>query len=159
MFFDLSWSHILLFLVVALVVVGPKDLPKLMRKVGQWTAKARNMADQFRSSFDEMARQSELDELRKEIESLRNARPLAETEKAFDEALKMPDISLEPETGTPAAPDAEAAALPVADEGVAGDVAAEGPDGDVPDEEAEVTVSDECEPELPFDGRDKAPAP
>jgi sec-independent protein translocase protein TatB len=94
MFSDLSWSHILILLVVALVVVGPRDLPKLMRKLGQWTAKARNMAEQFRSSFDEMARQSELDELRKEIDALRNARPLAETERTLNEAVKLPEVSL-----------------------------------------------------------------
>ena len=75
---DLSWSHILIVLIVALVVVGPKDLPRLMRIVGRWVGKARQMADQFRKSFDEMARQSELDELRQEIESLRSHRPLAD---------------------------------------------------------------------------------
>jgi sec-independent protein translocase protein TatB len=117
MFPDLSWSHMLLVLVVALVVVGPKDLPKLMRKMGQWTAKARNMADQFRRSFDEMARQSELDELRKEIEELRNARPFAETQAQVEEAMKLPEVSLEPKsrdaTGTPAEPDAAASVEPV----------------------------------------------
>lgn len=56
---------------VALLVVGPKDLPVLMRRVGQMMAKARAMANEFRSSFDEMARQSELDDLRKEVEALR----------------------------------------------------------------------------------------
>ena len=59
---------------VALLVVGPKDLPVLMRRVGQMVAKARAMANEFRSSFDEMARQSELDDLRKEVEALRNTR-------------------------------------------------------------------------------------
>jgi sec-independent protein translocase protein TatB len=113
MFTDLSWSHILLLLVVALVVVGPKDLPKLMRKLGQWTAKARAMADQFRSSFDEMARQSELDELRKEIEELRKIRPLAETEKQVTEALKLPDISLG--TAAPTTAEITAAESPTAE--------------------------------------------
>ena len=69
--FDLSWSHILIVLIVALVVVGPKDLPKIMRTAGRWMGTARAMADQFRKSFDEMARQSELDELRAEIQALR----------------------------------------------------------------------------------------
>lgn len=59
---------------VALIVVGPKDLPVLLRKVGQFTAKMRGLAAEFRSSFDEMARQSELDELRKEVEALREGR-------------------------------------------------------------------------------------
>ncbi len=58
--------------VIALIVVGPKDLPILMRKVGQFMAKMRGMAAEFRASFDEMARQSELDELRKEVDALRS---------------------------------------------------------------------------------------
>jgi sec-independent protein translocase protein TatB len=97
MFPDLSWSHMLLVLVVALVVVGPKDLPKVMRTMGRWVAKARAMADQFRKSFDEMARQSELDELRKELDDLRNMRPLAATERTVNEALRPPEISVVPE--------------------------------------------------------------
>jgi sec-independent protein translocase protein TatB len=71
---DFSWSHILLLLIVALVVVGPKDLPRLMHMAGRWAGKARAMANDFRKSFDEMARASELDELRQEIEALRAAR-------------------------------------------------------------------------------------
>jgi len=97
MFPDLSWSHMILVLVVALVVVGPKDLPKLMRKMGQWTAKARAMADQFRRSFDDMARQSELDELRKELEELKNSRPLAGVDEQMSTALAGPAVSFEPE--------------------------------------------------------------
>ena len=84
---DLSWSHILIVLVVALVVVGPKDLPRLMRILGQWMAKARAMADQFRKSFDEMARQSELDELRAEIDSLRRERPFAGIEQSLNQPV------------------------------------------------------------------------
>ncbi len=58
--------------IVALLVVGPERLPAMLRKLGQWVARARNMANEFRHSFDEMARQSELDDLRKEVEALRN---------------------------------------------------------------------------------------
>ena len=77
--FDLfSWQHILILLVVMLVVVGPKDLPRLMHMMGKWAAKARNMANEFRRSFDEMARQAELDELRKEIEDLKKNNPITE---------------------------------------------------------------------------------
>lgn len=57
--------------IVALIVVGPKDLPVMLRKVGQFVGKLRNMAAEFRASFDEMARQSELDELRREVEAMR----------------------------------------------------------------------------------------
>jgi sec-independent protein translocase protein TatB len=57
--------------VIALIVVGPKDLPVLMRRVGEFVGKMRAMAAEFRASFDEMARQSELEELRKEVEAMR----------------------------------------------------------------------------------------
>jgi sec-independent protein translocase protein TatB len=77
--FDLfSWSHILIMLVVALVVVGPKDLPRLMNMAGKWAGKARAMAAEFRRSFDEMARESELSELRKEIDNLKKNNPVSD---------------------------------------------------------------------------------
>jgi sec-independent protein translocase protein TatB len=98
---DLSWSHILIVLVVALVVVGPKDLPRLMRIVGRWMAKARAMADQFRKSFDEMARQAELDELRAEIDALRRERPLASIENALNEPALPPDEPAKPGVDAP----------------------------------------------------------
>jgi sec-independent protein translocase protein TatB len=62
--------------VLALIVVGPKDLPILMRRLGRFVAHMRSMAAEFRASFDEMARQSELDELRKEVEALRSGQTL-----------------------------------------------------------------------------------
>jgi sec-independent protein translocase protein TatB len=70
---DLSPTHVLIVLIVALVVVGPKDLPVLLRRIGKFVGKMRGMANEFRASFDEMARQSELDELRKEVEAMRQA--------------------------------------------------------------------------------------
>lgn len=68
---DVGGTEILLIAAVALIVVGPKDLPMLLRKLGQFVARLRAMADDFRASFDEMARQSELDDLRKEVEAMR----------------------------------------------------------------------------------------
>jgi len=64
--------EILIIGAVALIVVGPKDLPILMRRVGQWIGRMRSMAAEFRASFDELARQSELEELKKEVEAMRN---------------------------------------------------------------------------------------
>jgi sec-independent protein translocase protein TatB len=77
--------------VVALIVVGPKDLPILLRRFGQFMAKVRAMAAEFRASFDEMARQSELDELRKEVEAMRRGQLVdmsvhaPEVNQAFDD--------------------------------------------------------------------------
>ena len=78
MFDFFSWQHLSIMLVVALVVVGPKDLPRLMNMAGKWAGKARAMATEFRRSFDEMARESELAELRKEIEDLKKNNPVSD---------------------------------------------------------------------------------
>ena len=78
MFDFFSWQHLSIMLVVALVVVGPKDLPRLMNMAGKWAGKARAMAGEFRRSFDEMARESELAELRKEIDDLKKNNPVTE---------------------------------------------------------------------------------
>lgn len=67
----------LIIAVVALIVVGPERLPAMLRQLGKWVASMRRMANEFRSSFDEMARQSELDELRKEVEALRSGQTIA----------------------------------------------------------------------------------
>ena len=90
--FDLSWSHILIVLIVALVVIGPKDLPRFMRSAGRWMGKARAMADQFRRSFDEMSRQAELDELRAELNALKHDRPLASAAEALHEPIIPEDM-------------------------------------------------------------------
>ncbi len=97
---------------LALMVVGPKDLPILMRKLGAFVAKMRGMAAEFRASFDELARQSELDELRKEVEAMRRATPLGaataaisggETQAVFDDihaSLRGGDVQFPPPAGT-----------------------------------------------------------
>src|SRR3954466_8887936 len=90
---EIGASELLVIAVVALIVVGPKDLPVLLRRFGQFMAKLRGMAAEFRASFQEMARQSELDELRKEVEALRTVQlsdiaaraGLAETNQIADE--------------------------------------------------------------------------
>ena len=56
---------------LALIIIGPKDLPKVLREIGKFVGKMRRMADEFKTSFEDMARQSELDELRKEVDALR----------------------------------------------------------------------------------------
>lgn len=88
--FDLfSWNHIIILLAVTLIVVGPKDLPRLMHMAGKWAGKARAMANEFRRSFDEMARQAELDELRKEIEDIKKNNPITEVANSVGEVGAM----------------------------------------------------------------------
>ncbi|MGW8706132.1 Sec-independent protein translocase protein TatB [Brevundimonas sp. NPDC055814] len=111
--------EILVIGLVALLVVGPKDLPVLMRKVGQFVAKARGMANEFRASFDEMARQSELDDLRKEVEALRSGQGMyvlgAEADEAFKDIRKELEAPIEtPTVATSAATKTDEAAQTVA---------------------------------------------
>ena len=63
MFDSIAPSELLVVAIVALIVIGPKDLPKAMRWVGQWVAKARGMARHFRSGIDTMMREAELEEM------------------------------------------------------------------------------------------------
>ncbi len=67
----IGFSELLLLGLAALIIVGPKDLPMMMRRVGQFVGKGRAMAREFQAAFEDIARQSELDELRKEIEDLK----------------------------------------------------------------------------------------
>jgi sec-independent protein translocase protein TatB len=120
-FLGVGTGELLVIATIALIVVGPKDLPAMLHKVGRFTARMRGMASEFRASFDEMARQTELDDLRKEIESLKDAKHMgladvrADVEGAFsaiDQDLATPGVS----GMAPLAPHAgEAAAEAVAD--------------------------------------------
>lgn len=64
--FDIGYSELLLIAIVALVVIGPKDLPRVMRTVGQWVGKGRAMTRHVRAGFDTMMREAELEEMQKQ---------------------------------------------------------------------------------------------
>lgn len=83
---DIGGTELLVIAAVALIVVGPKDLPVLLRKLGQFVGRMRGMASEFRASFDEMARQSELDELRREVQAMRSGQFTNPVQQAADAA-------------------------------------------------------------------------
>jgi sec-independent protein translocase protein TatB len=68
--FDIGWSEMAVILMVALIVIGPKDLPRVARTIGKWTGKARAMAREFQRSLDDMAREAELQDIKKEMDKL-----------------------------------------------------------------------------------------
>jgi sec-independent protein translocase protein TatB len=68
--FDLSWGEVMVIGAVALIVIGPKDLPKALRTLGNMTAKVRRMAGEFQSQFNDAMREAELDEIRKQVEGV-----------------------------------------------------------------------------------------
>ena len=82
--FDIGWTEMLVIAIVMIVVVGPKDLPKMLRTFGRTTAKMRSMAGDFRKQFDDAMREAELDEVRSTIDSVRKMNPAADVKKALN---------------------------------------------------------------------------
>ncbi len=68
--FDMSWGEVMVIGAVALIVIGPKDLPKALRTLGNMTGKVRRMASEFQSQFNDAMREAELDDIRKQVESV-----------------------------------------------------------------------------------------
>ena len=76
---DMSWGEIMVIGAVALIVIGPKDLPKALRTVGQMTSKLRRMASEFQGQFNEAMREAELDEVKKQLQSVNESVPSLNT--------------------------------------------------------------------------------
>jgi sec-independent protein translocase protein TatB len=91
---QVGFFELIVIAVIALVVVGPKELPRLMRMAGKFAAQARRMAGEFQSAFNQMARESELDDMRREIEALKRNNPVAETKREVEAALKPVETSM-----------------------------------------------------------------
>ncbi len=70
--FDIGWSEIAIIAMIALVVIGPKDLPKVLKTIGQWVGKARAITREFQKGVEDVIKESELDEVRDQINSVKN---------------------------------------------------------------------------------------
>jgi sec-independent protein translocase protein TatB len=70
MMFDIGWSELLVIAAVAIIVVGPKDLPRMLRTFGNYAGKARKVANDFKRQFDEALREAELEDVRKSVEDM-----------------------------------------------------------------------------------------
>lgn len=94
--FDIGWDEMALVAVVALIVIGPKDLPHVLRQVGRWTRKARELAGEFQRGVDDMVRESELAELKTQVEKAADPNVMRrEIEKTIDPTGEIAK-SLEP---------------------------------------------------------------
>ena len=114
--FDIGWTEMLVIAVVMIVVVGPKDLPKMLRTFGKTTAKLRSMAGDFQKQFNEALKEAELDDVKKSVDSLRGLNPATEIkkqlnpfEKAASDVRAGLDAAMKPKPAQPAAPAAVAA--------------------------------------------------
>jgi sec-independent protein translocase protein TatB len=98
MLLDFGWSELMLIGVVALIVIGPKDLPKALRVAGFWVRKARTLSREFQSSIEQMVREAELDEMRQELKKATEIDLEKEFHQTVDptgslaESLKPPEL-------------------------------------------------------------------
>ena len=91
--FDIGWSELLVIGVVAIVVVGPKELPRLMRTFGHYTGKLRAMASDFQRQFEDAVRDSEIDEVRKAMQDFHAQASDVNLRGTVDKPLMMPTPS------------------------------------------------------------------
>src|ERR1700676_27381 len=104
--FDFSWSELLLIGIVALIFIGPKELPGVLRTLGQWMTKIRRMAGDFQNQFHDAMREAELADLKKEVDEMAaqaanysNFDPLADVRKDLENTQQEIESAV---AGTPA---------------------------------------------------------
>jgi sec-independent protein translocase protein TatB len=116
--FDIGWSELVVIAVVALIAIGPKELPGVLRMVGQWMGKARKMAAEFQGQFQEAMREAEMADLKKTFDEVKEAATgftkdnvMTSLQKDVGEALRIDDVDKPAisKDETPPAPDAQIA--------------------------------------------------
>jgi sec-independent protein translocase protein TatB len=121
---EVGWSEILVIVIILIVVVGPKDLPKMLRTFGAFMRKARSIAGEFQGQFNDALREAELDEVRKTIQDVRSLNPKNALKDAFNplrqagedvkRELQKSQAEINAKAAAPlAAPSAGAAATPM----------------------------------------------
>jgi sec-independent protein translocase protein TatB len=120
--FDIGWGELLLIGVVALIVIGPKELPGTLRTLGQWMGKLRRMASEFQGQFQEAMREAELADLKKQVDdmtsqaqSYANFDPVSEVRKELESTQQQIESAIadKPQSDTPSAPPAvESSVMP-----------------------------------------------
>ena len=97
--FDIGWSELMVIAVVALIAIGPKELPGVLRSVGQWVAKARKMAAEFQGQFQEAMREAEMADLKKSFDEVKDAATgiaggnvMTSLQKDVSDALQVPSL-------------------------------------------------------------------
>jgi sec-independent protein translocase protein TatB len=126
--FDIGWSELLIIGIVALIVIGPKELPGALRTLGQWMTKIRRMASEFQGQFQDAMREAELAELKKEMDDMAAKAqsygqfdPLEDVRKDVEKSMELPSLdaptSTTPtEVATTPTPEAPTPDMPTTDE-------------------------------------------
>lgn len=91
---DVGFSEIIVIAIVALVVIGPKDLPRVMQFFGKLAAQARRLAGEFQAAFNQMAREAEIEEMRREIEALKRDNAFTQARDEIQESIRPVESAL-----------------------------------------------------------------
>lgn len=117
--FDISWGELLLIGAVALIVIGPKELPTVLRTVGQWVTKIRRMAAEFQGQFQEAMREAELADLKKQVDEVIDPtkgfsayNPVEVAKREVESAFAEADTTTAPADAPLSVPPVEPAPLP-----------------------------------------------
>ena len=121
--FDIGWSELLLIGIVALIVIGPKELPGALRTLGQWMAKIRRMASEFQGQFQEAMREAEIDQLKKDMDDMAakakdytHFDPIEDVRRDIEKSVgDLPSLDQPSTSTTETTADAQTAAAPSAD--------------------------------------------
>jgi sec-independent protein translocase protein TatB len=121
--FGLGWGEMVVIGIVALIAIGPKELPTVLRSLGHWIGKVRRMATEFQGQFQEALREAELTDLKKHADDIAtdisNFDPMADTQKEMERTFDMPDpmapVEASTETAAVPTPTTEAQPLPAID--------------------------------------------
>jgi len=114
--FDIGWGELVVIGIVALIAIGPKELPTVLRTLGQYMGKIRRMAADFQGQFQEAMREAEMADLKKQAEDLKSSvsdiasfDPMVNTQKEIERALEVPELEKPLATATEISSDAPAA--------------------------------------------------
>ncbi len=127
--FDIGWTEMMVIAMLALIIIGPKDLPGALRTVGQWVRKARSLAREFQSGVDEMVREAELDDARKALEATSRGNIAKSIAKAVDPSGELSAEAKAIESSAREATQVEKIGAPAKAAGAAGTAGATGTAG------------------------------
>jgi len=130
--FDIGWGELVIIGIVALIAIGPKELPGALRTLGQWMGKVRRMASEFQNQFNEAMREAEMADIKKQVDTLTSGfDPIETARREFEGAMEEKPAASTPAAGSPETTSAYVEPLPVettaGDSVVASDASASAP--------------------------------
>ena len=137
--FDISWTELLVIAVVALIAIGPKELPRVLYEAGKWARRAKMMAGEFQRHFTDLMQEAELDELRKQAQAARNltgAKSLADIvdpDHAIRQSFDPATLGAEGHAGSPPEPEYPESAVAIPAEPVSAPAAEPAPETPTPE--------------------------